>query len=102
MTPYRGIKVLTRLGQGLLNSDVELDQVMRRTLGDEITAGFCMAARDDLCIGGPTIDECIEKWGLVLSKLDQCNLKLSPRKVRILLQDAEIFGHRIKDGKVSP
>ena len=102
MTPYRGIKVLTRLGQGLLNSDVELDQVMRRTLGDEITAGFCMAARDDLCIGGSTIDECIERWGAVLSKLDQCNLKLSPRKVRVLLQDAEIYGHRIKDGKVSP
>ena len=102
MTPYRGIKVLTRLGQGLLNSDVELDQVMRRTLGDEITAGFCMAARDDLCIGGDTIDECIERWGAVLSKLDQCNLKLSPKKVRIFLQDAEIFGHRIKDGKVSP
>ena len=102
MTPYRGIKVLTRLGQGLLNSDVELDQVMRRTLGDEITAGFCMAARDDLCIGGATIDECIERWGVILSKLDQCNLKLSPKKVRVLLQDAEIFGHRIKDGKVSP
>ena len=102
MTPYRGIKVLTRLGQGLLNSDVELDQVMRRTLGDEITAGFCMAARDDLCVGGDTIDEAIEKWGAVLSKLDKCNLKLSPKKVRIFLEDAEIFGHRVKDGKVSP
>ena len=26
MTPFRGIKVMTRLGQGLLNSNVELDQ----------------------------------------------------------------------------
>ena len=28
MTPFRGIKVMARLGQGLLNADVELDQAM--------------------------------------------------------------------------
>ena len=27
-TPYRGIKLLTRAGQGLLNSDVHLDQLV--------------------------------------------------------------------------
>ena len=37
MTPFRGIKMMTRLGQGLLNSDVELDQAMAQVLGDEMT-----------------------------------------------------------------
>ena len=102
LTPHRGLKILTRLGQGLLNSEVWLDQVMCRVLGDEMTEGFCVAARDDLCVGGDTVDECIERWGRVLSKLNQHNLKLAPHKVRILLQDTEVYGHRIIDGKVRP
>ena len=102
MSPHRGLKVLTRLGQGLLNSDVDLDQVLGRVLGDQATAGFCLAARDDVFVGGATVDECIENWNTVLSQLNKHNLKVSPRKVRILLQDNEVFGHRIADGRVRP
>ena len=102
MTPHRGLRLLTRLGQGLLNSDVDLDQVLGRVLGDEQTAGFCLAARDDVFVGGNTIDECIANWDTVLSKLNRYNLKLNPRKVRIMLGDTEVFGHRIADGTVRP
>ena len=102
MSPHRGLRILTRLGQGLLNSDVDLDQVLGRVLGDQQTAGFCLAARDDVFVGGATVDECIENWNTVLSQLNKHNLKVSPRKVRILLQDTEVFGHRVADGKVRP
>ena len=67
MTPFRGIKVMTRLGQGLLNSDVELDQALAQVLGDEMTEGFCCVTRDDLFIGGGTVDECIGNWERVLA-----------------------------------
>ena len=102
MTPHRGIRIINRLGQGLLNSDVDLDQVLGRVLGDEQTAGFCLAARDDVFVGGDTIDECIANWDTVLSKLNSYNLKLNPRKVRIMLGDTEVFGHRISEGTVRP
>ena len=102
MTPHRGLRVLTRLGQGLLNSDVDLDQVMGRVLGDEQAAGICLAARDDLFIGGDSVDECISNWEKVLIKLNSCNLKLKPSKVRILLEDTEVFGHRVVNGAVRP
>ena len=102
MMPFRGIKVMTRLGQGLLNSDVKLDQAMAQVLGDEMTASFCCITRDNLCIGGDTVDACISNWEKVLTRLDKNNLKLSPRKVRVLLQDMEPFGHRVKDSKVRP
>ena len=94
--------VMTRLGQGLLNSDVKLDQAMAQVLGDEMTASFCCITRDNLCIGGDTVDACISNWEKVLTRLDKNNLKLSPRKVRVLLQDMEPFGHRVKDSKVRP
>ena len=91
LTPYRGLKVLTRLGQGLLNSDVVLDQVIANVLGDEIASGYCLAARDDLFIGGDTIDEILERWDTVLTKMDDANLKITARKVRILLDDTEVW-----------
>ena len=102
MTPHRGIRIMTRLSQGLLNSDVHLDQVLGRVLGDEKTAGFCCVARDDLHIGGNTVDECLANWETVLSKLNAHNLKISPSKVRIFLQDSEVFGHRVKNGTIRP
>ena len=102
MTPHRGIRIMTRLSQGLLNSDVHLDQVLGRVLGDEKAAGFCCVARDDLHIGGDTIDECLDNWETVLSKLNAHNLKVSPSKVRIFLQDSEVFGHRVINGTIRP
>ena len=102
MTPYRGLKVMTRCGQGLLNSDVELDQVLAKVLGDDITAGHCLAARDDLFVGGNTIDEALDNWNSVLTKIADNNLKVTARKVRVFLGDTEVFGHRISDGQVRP
>ena len=102
MSPHRGIRVMTRLGQGQLNSDVDLDQVLSRVLGDEQTAGFCMAARDDIFVGGDSVEDCIANWDTVLTKLNQKNLKLNPRKVRIMMGDAEVFGHRLVDGTIQP
>ena len=102
MTPFRGLKVLTRLGQGLLNSDVILDQVLSRVLGDEISEGVYLAARDDLFVAGDSIDEVLENWDKVLTKLEKANLKITARKVRVFLEDTEVFGHRITNGEVFP
>ena len=93
---------MTRTGQGLLGSDVELEELMSRILGDDIDAGHCIAIRDDIIIGGNTIDEAISNYEKVLFKLDNNNLKLSPNKVRIFPADTEIYGYRVKDGCIEP
>ena len=101
-TPFRGIRVMTRTGQGLLNSDVHLDQLVFRVLGDELAEGICEVARDDIEIGGNTLDELIQNYDTVISKLNRSNLKITAQKVRILLEDSEVFGFRIKQGYVMP
>lgn len=101
-TPFKGIRVLTRSGQGLLNSESELDELIARVLGQELADGICYAERDDIIIGGETIDDTITNWNRVLGKLKSANLKLSPSKVKIFPMDIEIFGLRIKDGQVLP
>ena len=101
-TPFRGIRVLTRSGQGLLNSETELDELISRVLGDEIFKGICYAERDDIIVGGNSIDETIKNWETVLTKLENNNLKVSPSKVKIFPKDIEVFGHRIVDNEVHP
>ena len=101
-TPYRGMKVMTRAGQGLLNSDVHLEQLLCKILGDEIASGIAEVARDDIQVGGNTVEQAISNWERVLSKLSACNMKISPQKVRILLEDAEVYGLRICKGRVLP
>ena len=93
---------MTRLGQGLLNSDVHLEQVVTRVLGDEMLKGMCVIARDDLIVGGDSIEECIANWAVILAKLNAHNLKLAPRKLRCFLEDTEVYGHKIRDGKIRP
>ena len=101
-TPYRGMRVMTRAGQGLLNSDVHLDQLLMKVLGDELAEGICEIARDDIQVGGNSVDELINNWDRVLSKLNKNNLKITAQKVRILLDDSEVYGFRITRGHVMP
>ena len=102
MTPYKGIRVLTRAGQGLLGSDVELEELLCRVLGQAISDGYCLAVRDDIIIGGNTVDQAITNYERVLMQLNNNNLKLSPNKVRLFPADTEIYGYRVKDGCIEP
>ena len=87
MTPHKDVHVLTRTGQSLLGSDDELEQLLRRVLGDEIAFGFCVALRDKILVGGNTIDEALSNYKTVLGKLEANNLKLSRNKVQIFPTD---------------
>ena len=102
MTPYKGLRVLTRLGQGLLNSEGELDELLAIVLGDLISDGICEIARDDIQVGGNTQEEAISNWNLVLTRLADNNLKVSPRKVRIFPESTEVYGVKLQHGKISP
>ena len=94
--------MLTRTGQGLLGSDVELNKLLSRVLGKAISSGFCIAIRDDIIIGGNNVEEAINNYESVLSQLHSCNLKLSPGKMRIFPPDTEVYGYRVKNGCILP
>ena len=103
MTPFKGVRVMTRAGQGLLNSEAELDEMLERVLGQHIASGICEIARDDIQIGGDTIDQAIHHWDLVISALAASNLKLTARKVRFFPASTEIYGWKYSiDGSIRP
>ena len=101
-SPFKGLRVYTRSTQGLLNQDEELSQLLFKVLGQEIMDGRCMKIADDLVIGGKNHTEAIANWEKVLQRLSLANLKLSPSKVRIFPKQANIFGWRIENGKITP
>ena len=54
-------------------------------------------------VGGDTIEDCIENWSVILAKIDKHNLKLAPKKLRIFMENTEVYGHKVSsDGKVRP
>ena len=74
-----------------------------RVLGPHITSGICEIARDDIQIGGDTIDDTIHHWEQVLSALNNSNLKLTAKKVRFFPQQTEVYGWKYHiDGSISP
>jgi hypothetical protein len=93
---------VARLGQGLLNSEGELDELLAMVLGSLLTQGICEVARDDIQVGGNTYDEAITNWDLVLTTLANNGLKLSPRKVRIFPRSTEVYGVKLENNKLTP
>ena len=52
MTPFFGLCVLARLGQGLLGQSKELDELMAKVLGEDIKEGRAIKLQDNIIIGG--------------------------------------------------
>ena len=81
-TPFRGLRVLTRSGQGLLNQEIELNQLLRKILGNQIKEGYVILQADDGQVGGKTKEEAVENWIKILQIFNENNIKLNPSKVK--------------------
>ena len=80
MTPYSGLRVLARSGQGLLGQSEELDELLSKILHHEIKEGKAIKIQDNIIIGGETQYEAAINYIHVLNKLDLANLRVEPDK----------------------
>ena len=101
-TPFKGIRVLTRSGQGLLNQEIEMSQLLTKVLGSEIQKGNVIIQADDGQVGGGTETEAIDNWINVLRLCSENNIKLGHTKVKILPSTSLIHGWIFKDGHIQP
>ena len=62
MTPFSGLRVLTRSGQGLLGQSEELDELMAKIIGDDIKEGRAVKIQDNKIIGGATQIEAAKNY----------------------------------------
>ena len=101
-TPFKGIRVLTRSGQGLLNQEIEMNQLLTKVLGEEIEKKNVMIQADDGQVGGKSQEETINNWIKVLEICSKNNIKINYKKVKILPEKSLIHGWEFKDGYVQP
>ena len=97
-TPFGGLRVMSRSGQGLAGMAEEFDELTAKILKDEIKEAKCAKIVDDLYVGGETKLEAAENYAQVLSKLAKANLKVTPEKTNIFPTSADILGWVWKEG----
>ena len=105
MTPFGGLRLLARSGQGLIGQREEMDELMAKVLHEEMKEGCITKIQDDVIIGGQTQIEAAHNYVRVLRKLSLTNLKAEPEKINIFPVSADIAGWYWKRGgylSVSP
>jgi hypothetical protein len=100
-TTSYGLFEFVTMPQGLRNSAATFQMVM-----DCLMAGLqyetMITYIDDLIIFGSTFKEHLHRLEEVLSRLQQANLKLSPKKCHLLKTKISYLGHVISSGIIQP
>ena len=104
-TPFGGLRVISRSGQGLMGMGEEFDELLAKVLKEELKEGICDKIVDDVAVGGDTPIEAAINYVRVLGKLNNANLKISPEKTKIFPKSADVLGWVWEEGgylKASP
>ena len=101
MTPYSGLRVLARSGQGLLGQSEELDELLAKILGVDIKEGKAIKIQDDIIIGGDTQEQTIKNYAHILEKLYLANMRVEPGKTIIFPKSVDIAGWIWENGHLS-
>ena len=92
VTPFRGVRVYTRCAMGMPGSEIALEELMCRILGDLVMEGVVAKLADDLYVGGNSPSELLHNWERTLKCLKYNNLVLSASKTVIAPKTIPILG----------
>ena len=81
-----------RMPFGLSNSPATYQRLMEECLGD-YNMTICVIYLDDLIVFADTFEEHLERLDMILARLKQCNLKLSPEKCIFIQEKVNFLGH---------
>ena len=97
-TPFGGLRVLSRSGQGLMGMAEEFDELTAKVLKQEMQDGISAKIVDDVVVGGETMEEAAQNYIRVLEKLQAANLKVTPEKTVIFPKRTELLGWIWEEG----
>lgn len=81
---------------GLCNSPATYQRLMEECLGD-YNMKICVIYLDDLIIFSDSFKQHLERLNLVLTRLQECNLKLSAEKCYFLQRKVKFLGHVVSE-----
>ena len=91
-TPFGGLRVIARSGQGLLGMAEEFDELLSKVLKEELKEGIACKIVGDVYVGGSTQEEAAVNYVRILAKLSNANLKITPEKTKIFPKTADVLG----------
>ena len=100
-TPGKGLLVYTAGCMGLPGVEVALEELTCLIFGDMVLDGKVAKVADDIYIGGSTPKDLLENFEEVLSRLQECNIRLSARKTVIAPKSTTILGWIWCSGRIS-
>ena len=98
MTPFGGLRVITRSAQGLLGMSEQFTLLLRKIIQEELQAGTCVQLVDDLYVGGQTQQEAAANYLAILKKFHLANLKVAASKTHIFPEQVDVLGWLWKEG----
>ena len=100
-TPYRGVRVYRRCAMGMPGSEVALEELMSRLLGDMLREGCVAKIADDVYVGGEDPSELVMNWRRFLQILADNNIGISAPKTIVAPKTAVILGWIWSQGRLS-
>ena len=81
---------------GLINLPATHQRLMEECLGD-YNMKICIIYLDDIIIFVKDFEEHLERFDLVVTRLKECNLKLSAEKCFFMQKSVEFLGHVVNE-----
>lgn len=94
-----GFYEYNKLPFGLCNSPATYQRLMEDCLGD-YNMTICVIYIDDLIIFAENFEQHLERLDLVLTRLSEFNLKLSPEKCYLFQKKVKFLGHYVSENGV--
>ena len=102
-TPFGGMRVIARAGQGLMGMAEEFEELTSKILKEEMQEGICAKIVDDIYVGGGNETETALNYIRILAKFHNANIKITPEKTTIFPKSADILGWVWNEGgNISP
>ena len=96
-----GLYEFTRIPFGLSNVGASFCHLMEMCLGDQQYLRLLFYL-DDICVFSSSIDEMLDRVGLVLECLQDFNLKIKPQKTFFFQSQVLFLGHTLSKEGISP
>ena len=102
-TPFGGMRVIARAGQGLMGMAEEFEELTSKILKQEMQEGICAKIVDDIYIGGQSQKETALNYIRILQKFHNANLKITAEKTSVFPEAVDVLGWVWKQGgKLEP
>lgn len=78
-----------------------MDELTDCILGALVAAGHVMKIANNIFFGGPSMDDAVDIFRIILNRLNVVSIRMKPKKIQFNIRSADILGMVWKLGKIA-